>query len=63
MVNNPNTIKKIGDRAFANSSLTEITLPSSITSISDSAFDGCKKVEYLNSCFKKYQKNKQSKKY
>ena len=40
----PNTIKKIGDRAFANSSLTEITLPSSITSISDSAFDGCKKV-------------------
>ena len=31
----------IGQRAFAASGLTEITLPSTLTSIADDAFDGC----------------------
>lgn len=36
----PEGATEIGERAFANSSLTEINLPDSITSIADTAFDG-----------------------
>ncbi len=34
-------IKTIGSRAFANSAITSINLPNSLTSIADNAFDGC----------------------
>ena len=36
----PDTVKEIRARAFANSGLTQINLPDSITDIDDSAFDG-----------------------
>jgi len=35
------TVTRIGSRAFADSSLTEIHLPRSITYIADDAFEGC----------------------
>ena len=34
-------VEKIGSRAFANSSIKEITLTSAITSIADDAFEAC----------------------
>lgn len=37
----PEGTLSIGSRAFANSGLTEITLPASLTEIADDAFDGC----------------------
>ncbi|MBR0463530.1 MAG: leucine-rich repeat domain-containing protein, partial [Clostridia bacterium] len=37
----PEGVAAIGERAFAESGLTEITLPSTLTSIADDAFDGC----------------------
>ena len=38
----PNSVEKIGDRAFMNcTSLTSVTIPSSVTYIGDSAFSGC----------------------
>lgn len=37
----PNTVTYIGPRAFGRSSLREITLPASVTSIADDAFSGC----------------------
>ena len=40
-VNLPDTIKNIGTYSFYDSSLSEITLPSSLTSIGDDAFEDC----------------------
>ena len=38
----PNSVTKIGERAFCNlSSLTNITIPNSVTGIGSSAFSGC----------------------
>ncbi len=37
----PDGIERIGDRAFADSSLQRIYLPASLTEISESAFSGC----------------------
>ena len=38
----PNSVKSIGDRAFADcSSLTSVTIPNSVKSIGDRAFSGC----------------------
>ena len=37
----PSSVKSIGAYAFARTRLTSITIPSSVTDISDSAFDGC----------------------
>lgn len=37
----PNGIKTIGSKAFANTGLTTVVLPDSLTSIAKDAFDGC----------------------
>ena len=37
----PNSIKTIGNNAFANSGLTSINIPNNVTSIGTSAFSGC----------------------
>ena len=38
----PSSLNKIEKYAFANTALTEITIPDSVTSIDPTAFDGCK---------------------
>lgn len=49
----PNTylglpVKRIGDRAFRNSSVVSVTLPESVTSIGASAFSGCSNLLTIN---------------
>ncbi len=41
----PDSVKRIGDYAFANSTITSISLPDKITSIGNNAFDGCLNLE------------------
>ena len=41
----PNTIKKIGDEAFANTGITTITMPSTVEEIGKYAFGSCKYLE------------------
>lgn len=38
----PESVSKIGKRAFANSGLLDFSVPSSLTTVDESAFDGCK---------------------
>ena len=43
-------VEKIGKNAFANSNITEITIPATVYEIADSAFDNCQKLKrvYFN---------------
>ena len=48
----PNSLRKIGERAFACSSLTSVVIPGSVTTIESGAFEACvnlTQVEMLNS--------------
>lgn len=47
-INIPNTIIEIGNHAFENASVTEVTLPQSLTIINDFAFNSCDKLSTLN---------------
>ena len=44
VINLPNTIKSIGNRAFYSSTLKEITIPNSVTDIEEFAFTSCTKL-------------------
>lgn len=43
----PNSVKTIGDQAFAYSGLTAIEIPNSVTSIGETAFDYCRSLSYV----------------
>jgi len=49
----PEGVRSIGERAFANSSVSLITLPKSLEEIADSAFDGCSSL-HLNVWYNSY---------
>lgn len=44
----PNNITEIGTNSFMNSSISEITIPNSVTTINDYAFNSCEKLKTLN---------------
>lgn len=46
--NNQIAVTSIADGAFANSSITSVTIPATITSIGDGAFSGCNNLEYVD---------------
>ena len=46
--NNQIAVTSIADGAFANSSITTVTIPATITSIGDGAFSGCNNLEYVD---------------
>ena len=47
-INIPEGVTDIGNRAFENTALTEITIPDSITNISYDIFQGCEKFDEYN---------------
>lgn len=44
----PNSVTKIGNRAFSGSGLASITIPNSVTLIGESAFEGCMDLASVN---------------